>query len=329
MLFLVIGCGSIGKRHIRNLKSLNTGQIIAHDVSSERCNEVRHEYGIDTFNAIDDAIAQTPDTVFICTPTSLHIAPALLAAQNGCHIFIEKPLSHTLDGVDELIDIISQNGLVSFIGCNFRFHPGIAEIKGLLDNGSVGKVLCARLQGGQYLPDWHPWEDYRRGYSANLALGGGVILDSIHQIDNIVWFLGEADQVFCFCDKLSSLDIDTEDIAEILLRFKSGAIAEVHMDYVQRSRSRSCQIIGEEGTILWDLNEQQVRLYTVKTGKWQIFREKNGYDINEMYIEEMKHFLHCIEGKTKPLQDINHAKRVLQIALAAKESSVTGELVVI
>ena len=226
MLILVIGCGSIGKRHIRNLKALNVRDIIAHDLRMERCREVEQEYGVKAYDDLEEALAQKPDVALICTPTSLHIPPALSAARNGCHLFIEKPLSHSLDGVDELLEIVARKNLITLVGCNMRFHPSIALVKELLGKESIGKVLCARVQTGQYLPDWHPWEDYRQGYSANKSLGGGIILDGVHEIDYITWLLSEVSQVVCFSDKLSSLEIDTEDTAEILLRLKSGAIAD-------------------------------------------------------------------------------------------------------
>lgn len=327
MAMLVIGCGSIGKRHIGNLKALEAGEIIAYDVKPARCQKVEREYGVKTYSKLEEALAQRPDAVLVCTPTSLHTAPALSAARSGCHLFIEKPLSHSLDGVSELIKIVAQKGLVTLVGCNMRFHPGIALMKELLDKQSVGRVISTRIQAGQYLPDWHPWEDYRHGYSASKSLGGGVILDGVHEIDYIRWFLGEVSQVFCFSDRLSSLEINTEDTAEILLRFSSGAIAEVHLDYIQRFYGRSCQIIGEEGTILWDFNERQVKLYSAESGRWQVFPEKPDYDTNQMYIEEMKHFLLCLEGKAKPMQDIKSARRILEIALAAKESAKTGKLI--
>ena len=327
MLILVVGCGSIGKRHIRNLKALDVGEVIACDVTPERGQEVEREYGIKTFNNLEESLARKPDVAFICTPTSLHIPSALPAARSGCHLFIEKPLAHSLDSVDELIEIVAQKELVTLVGCNLRFHPGIAKIKELLENENIGKVLCARVQAGQYLPDWHPWEDYRLGYSANRTLGGGTILDGVHQIDYIRWFLGEVGQVFCFSGKLSSLEIDTEDMAEMLLKFKSGAIAEVHLDYIQRFYGHSCQVIGEEGTILWDINERQVKFYSARTKEWLIFPEEADHDINQMYIEEMKHFIQCLQGRAKPMQDIRTGKKVLEIALAAKESASTGKLI--
>ena len=327
MRILVIGCGSIGKRHIRNLKALNAGEIIAQDLKPERCREVEEEFGIKAYGTLEESLAQKPDAAFVCTPTSWHISPAISAARNGCHLFIEKPLSDSLDGVDELLEVVNQKALITLVGCNMRFHPSIVRMKELMENKSVGKVLCARVQAGQYLPDWHPWEDYRQGYSANRSLGGGVLLDGVHEIDYITWFLGDAIQVFCFLGKLSSLEIDTEDMTEILLWHKSGAIAEVHLDYIQRFYGRSCQIIGEEGTIFWDFNDKQVRLYSARTKEWQAFPEAPDYDINQMYVEEMKHFIQCLEGKARPIQDINSGKRIVEIAMAAKESSKAGRVV--
>lgn len=327
MKFLIVGCGSIGKRHISNLKALSVKEIIAQDIREDRLLEVEGKYRVKTYNDLGEALKERPDAVLVATPTSLHIPVALAAARSGSHLFIEKPLSHNLDGVDELIRIVRREKLVTLVGCNMRFHPGIRLMKELLDEKSIGEVMFTRAQAGQYLPDWHPWENHRQGYSANRSLGGGVILDGVHEIDYITWFLGEVSQVFCLSGKLSSLEIDTEDTAEILLQFRSGAIAEVHLDYIQRSYGRSCQIIGEEGTILWDFNEGQVKFYSADIRKWQVLLENPNYDINEMYIEEMKHFLQCVEGKAKSMQDINSGKRILQIALAAKESAKTGKKV--
>ncbi len=290
MKFLVIGGGSIGKRHIKNLETIEAGEIFACDTSPERCRNIEQEFGVKTFTELETALEQKPNAALICVPTSLHLTAALAAAEKGCHLFIEKPLSHDLDGVDKLVETVKQKKLVSLVGCNMRFHPGVALMKKLLDKKSIGKVICARVQAGQYLPDWHPLEDYRKGYSASKALGGGIILDGIHEIDYIAWLMGNACRVGCFAGKISSLEIDTEDTAEILLGFESGAIVEVHLDYIQRAYARTCQIIGEEGTISWDMSEKQVKLYTADSKIWQVFPQAADYDINQMYIDEMKHF---------------------------------------
>jgi predicted dehydrogenase len=207
------------------------------------------------------------------------------------------------------------------IGFNLRNHPCLQRVKMLLDQGEIGRVVGARLQFGQYLPDWHPWEDYRRGYSANRRLGGGVILDRVHELDYIRWLLGEVRDVTCVAGKLSSLEIDTEDYAEILLRCVSGAVVEVHLDYIQRVYSSSCQIIGEGGTILWDYLARSVRWFSAESGEWREWPEPRGFDINQTYLEEARTFFEVLEEKRKPPVDGDDGRRILQIALAAKQSA--------
>lgn len=326
MKILIVGCGSIGQRHFKNLSNLSNAEIMAYRSKKKKVPNLDVKYNFTTYSTLPEALAQEPDAVLITNPTSLHIKSALAAAKNGCHLFIEKPISDTLNGINELMDIVHEKNLTVLMGCNLRFHPGLQLIKKLLDENRIGKVVSARVQMGQYLPDWHPWEDYRNMYSASETLGGGIILDAVHELDYIRWFLGDITEVFSFSDKLSNLDIDTEDVAEILLRFKSGVIAEVHLDYVQRSASRSCQIIGEDGTILWG-PEEGVKLYSADEKKWESFKPSKNYDINQTYIDEMVHFINCIEGKEAPLINIMDGIEVLKIALAAKESSKTGKLI--
>jgi predicted dehydrogenase len=202
-----------------------------------------------------------------------------------------------------------------------RFHPGLREIKRLLAASAVGRVIAARVEGGQYLPDWHPWEDYRRGYSARRELGGGVILDAIHEIDYLRWLFGPVADAVCLAGKLSQLEIDTEDTAAMLLRFENGIFGEVHLDYVQRAYRRTCQVIGEEGTIHWDFSAGQVRWYSARTRQWQLYENPAGWEVNQMYIDEMEHFLACLAGEAKSELVVSEAAQVLRIALAAKQSA--------
>ncbi|MER3422659.1 MAG: hypothetical protein C4293_04930 [Nitrospiraceae bacterium] len=325
--FLVIGCGSIGKRHISNLLSLSIMDIIVFDVQASRREEAKKRFGVTAVETLEDAWVYEPEVAIIAVPNSLHIPIALEAAEHGCHLFIEKPLSHTMEGVDRLLSLVERKRLITLVGCNMRFHPAIKRVKELLDQDAVGKVVAARVEVGQYLPDWHPWEDYRQMYSARRDLGGGVILDAIHEIDYIGWLLGEVEAVACFAGKLSYLEIETEDTAGILLRFTNGAIGEVHLDYVQRVYSRTCHIIGDEGTIRWDYSSGEVRWYSAEAGKWQIFTNPPGWEPNQMYLDEMRHFLRCLTGQEEPVLDVFEAARVLEVALAAKTSSQTGQVV--
>lgn len=320
MKILVVGCGSIGQRHIQNLKEFSNVEVVACRIKGG-IEEIEKKLDVKTVCGLDNGIDQKPDAVLITTPTSTHIPIALKAAEKGCHLFIEKPISHDLEGVKKLIRIIDKKGLTCMVGYNLRFHPGLKLIKRLLEEKVIGNIVSVRVEAGQYLPEWHPLEDYRTGYSAKKSLGGGVILDLSHEIDYIRWFLGEVKEVFSFTSKLSHLEIETEDVAEILLRFKSGVIGEVHLDYIQRFPSRSCQIIGDEGTLLYDFNENKVKLFSAKDKKWQIFLENEKYDKNQTYTDEIKHFVDCVNRKKKPIVNETDGKKVLEIVSAAKESS--------
>ena len=316
---LIVGCGSIGKRHLSNLLLLGQRDILAFDPRADRRDEVSSKFGV---AATADLAAGLKEArvVFVCTPTQMHLEQAFMAAQAGCHVFIEKPVAHTLEGLSELERELRTRRLVSLVGCNFRFHPGLRHVKTLLAEGAIGPITSARAEFGQYLPDWHPWEDYRQSYSARSALGGGVIFDRIHELDYVRWLLGEVNEITALSGKLSRLEIDTEDVAEILLRFESGAFGSVHMDYVRRTYNCSLEIVGQDGTIRWDFPTHEVRWYRVADGCWHS-RQWPRYDVNEMYVEQLRHFLRAIAGVENSVLNVHEAARVLAIALAAKEAA--------
>ena len=322
--FFVMGCGSIGRRHIGNLLELGVKDVIAFDIREDRRAQVEEQFGIPTVPTVDQGWELGPQVALIATPTSLHLPLALEAAGHGCHLFIEKPLGDRMEGVDELISAALPQELTALVGCNMRFHHGPATIKGLLDQGAIGRIIAVLLDAGQYLPDWHPGEDYRGWYSASASLGGGVVLDGIHEIDYARWLFGEVSEVYCQGGKLSSLEIDTEDSINILMKQVAGFSVAIHMDYVQRTYSRTCKVIGEEGTILWDLSQSSVRLYSAKENGWQTFSEPQGYSINQMYLDEMEHFLRCVRGEEEPCLGLREAGKVLEIALAIKDSMHNG-----
>lgn len=317
--FLFAGCGSIGRRHIRNLKDLIDCEILAYRVRNEDLGVFEKQYAIRSYYDLDEALNQNPDAVFVTNPTSCHLAVALKAAQRGCHLFIEKPISHNLEQVDDFIRLCEHKKLIVLLGYKMRFHKSIRLIKGFIDRGALGKVITARSHYGGYLPDWHPWEDYRRLYSARKELGGGIILDATHELDYLYWLLGDAVEVKSFHGKLSDLEINTEDTAEILLRFKSGAYGSVHMSYAQQPEFRRCEVFGASGTAVWDQYRKTVDFYDAGEKRWQSFPEGDDYDTNgEMFREEIRHFLACLERKETPIHTLYDSKRVLELALAAK-----------
>ena len=264
-----------------------------------------------------------PDAVIIANPTSLHMSTAIMAAEHGCHLFIEKPLSHSLNGMQQLEKAIHSNGLICQVGYQLRFHPYLRQIREMLIEGKIGEVLSVRAEVGQYLPDWHPWEDYRTSYSSKHALGGGVVLDLSHEIDYINWLFGPVHRVCCMMGKCSSLEIETEDTAEILLQCEKAPIVEIHLDYVQRTPSRTCQIIGSKGTIRWDYFANQLSVYSAEAKDTETYPCKP-FERNQIFLAEMEHFLKCLDGQEPPVSTFAEGREVLEIALLARLAGQTG-----
>lgn len=320
MEFLVIGCGSIGQRHIRNLKLLGHN-VSGVDSASMRAEQTAKQYGIEIFLDLKRALKKRYDGALICSPTRCHVSLAVKVASKGIHLFIEKPLSDRIELIEELRRVVAKKRLVALVGCNTRFFPSFKLVKKLIDENAIGKVLSVRVECGFYLPYWHPYEDYRNGYSAKKKLGGGVILDDIHEIDSLYWFFGKVKEIFCFAGKVSELEIDTEDIAEIFMKFKSGVVAQIHLDYLQRTYRRNYEFIGEKGLILWDYISQDVELFSASTNQKKVFQENINTSREKMFIDEMKHFVNCINGKEKSINDLDSAREILKIALICQKSA--------
>ncbi|MBI5468992.1 MAG: Gfo/Idh/MocA family oxidoreductase [Deltaproteobacteria bacterium] len=318
---LVAGCGSIGRRHIRNLSSLGVKDFILCDPNADSLAKASEGLTNPVLcGSIESALAHSPCAAVICTPSSMHIEMSLELAKRSVHIFIEKPLSHTLDGCEALAKIVELKGIVGMMGMCYRFHPVFQHIKNLLDSEVLGKVYHVNYHGGHYLPDWHPYADYRAEYASRNSLGGGVVLTSIHGLDNIRWLFGEVAESKTFADKVSALEMDVEDLAIGVLRLKSGVYVNWQTDFLQRVNQHRMIIAGEKGTIRCDFIEGTIETYLTDFGKW--FNGRLVYDINSMYVEEMKHFLECINKGIGPSIDIKEGYRTLKLALSVKSSMI-------
>jgi len=320
---LIVGGGSIGKRHLRNLLALGEKDITVIETNPERAKEIEQEFAVPTVPNIMTAFATRGFQIaFVCSPSRFHVEQAIFCAEHGCDLFIEKPLSHILDHVAELLAVVRKKNLITMVGSNWKFYPLFQKLKELLDGGAIGNILSARCQFGQYLPDWHPWEEHRQGYSANKELGGGILLDS-HEFDYLTWFLGPVKTLACFADRVGDVTVDTEDVAEVMLKFASGAMGEIHLDYLQRFYQRNYEFFGASGTIKWDVNEKRVVLQT-KDKEAQVFPLAESYDLNTMYVEEVKHFLQCVKDRKETLTPVEVGAEVLRLICAAKESAEKG-----
>lgn len=321
---LVVGCGSIGTRHARNLSDLGI-DLSVFDLDAARQRRLASDVDASAPRSLEAALEDGPDLAVIATPSHHHVEPATEAARAGSHLFVEKPLSNDADGLDELLDVATENDLVTMVGSNFRFHPGIEAIHELLTEDSVGNVVSARIEAGSYLPDWHPDEDYRDLYSAKEGVGG-ALLDFIHELNYARWLFGDVEAVTAMLGRGSSLEIETEDTASLVARFEDDVLCEFHLDYVQRAYSRSCHVIGEAGTIRWDWDESAVRRYDPRRETWvEEATWGDEWESNRMYVDEMEHFVRCVERDSETRSPLAEGRDDLEVALAAKKSAETGQ----
>jgi len=321
--YLIVGLGSIGKRHLRNIKLIDPDGIVTvwhtHTKKSEmETLDTQPERVVYSF---EEAIDPKPDVAFITNPASAHIPIATRLTREGIDLFIEKPISSILSGVDNLLQTQKTHNTLIMIGYNLRFHQPLQILKQCVGEGKIGKLIGIRAEVGQYLPEWRPGTDYHSSVSARGELGGGAVLELSHELDYALWLAGEVTSVTSQTDRLSDLEIDVEDTAEIILRFASGALGSIHLDMVQRPSTRYCKVLGTEGTIIWDGTTDSVMLFSNETGHWLILHPEQKVDRNQMYISELEHFFACIRERKEPLITGSDGKRVLQVALAALQSS--------
>ena len=320
MKFLICGLGSIGRRHLRNLRALGQSDIILYRTHHATLPE-EELAGLPVFTSLDEALAQKPDAVIISNPTAAHMSVALPASAAGCALFIEKPVSHTLTGMHELRTNLSRSGKPVLVGYHFRFHPVLQQIKSLLASGELGEPLSLTAHWGEYLPDWHPWEDYRQSYAARADLGGGAVLTLSHPLDYLRWLAGEVDSVSAQMGKISPLELSVEDYAEINLGFRSGAAGHVHLNYFERPVAHWLEIITTDGFVRWVNASGSAEVYTVSTNSWQRVDPPAGFERNAMFLAEMAHFVRVCQGLEPSGCTLEDGIRALEIALAAHQSA--------
>jgi predicted dehydrogenase len=339
---LICGLGSIGQRHVRNLRKVEgdgvellayrrrgRADVLTADMRIKGGVSPEEEYGIRSFASLSVALAERPDAAVITNPTSEHVSTARAAAEAGCHLFIEKPISHSAEGLEDLLDCVERQGLSAFVAFPFRFHPGLRRVKELISNGEIGAVVAAHVENGEYLPAWHPYEDYRETHPARRELGGGCLNIQSHELDYAQWLFGMPSRVYAVGGHLSNLEVDVEDSVSLLLSCGTRGRqipVHVHLDYLQRPPQRVCEVIGDRGKVRYDYYLNQVALHQIDASDARVERFER-FDRNDMFVDEMRHFLGCVRGEERPVVDLREAIRSLRVAMAAHESLRTGEAV--
>ena len=324
MKAVIVGYGSIGKRHCKNLLKIKNIEVFV--VTKQRNIELPSKK-FKIFNSLDDCLKLNPDMGFITNESNLHIKTAIKLAKAGCDLFIEKPLSHNSVGLKQLSKIVSEKKLITLMGCNFRFLPCLKKVKDLISSNKIGRILSLQSEHGSYLPDWHPNENYRKSYAAQKKLGGGIVLTSIHEIDYLYWIFGDVTEVFSVTGKYSDLEMTADDLSTTILKFKKNFIGELHLDHFQSSMTRNCRIVGTKGIITCDLTKNSVNLFNKKTKKWIKILDMKKSDLNLSYINEIKHFVDCSKKRKKTINNLNEGIKVLTIALTVLKSSKNMKMV--
>ncbi|MFC1499364.1 Gfo/Idh/MocA family protein [Verrucomicrobiota bacterium] len=326
MYVLVVGLGSIGTRHLNNLYDLGIGRLSAFRSRNLPPPAELKAEKLEIFMDYDEALASGPDAVVIANPSAFHVPFAKKALEAGCHVYLEKPVSHTLDGTDEIMELACDKNLSVAVGCQLRFHQNLEAIKQWLDADRIGCLISAHIDVGEYLPGWHPWEDYRKSYAARADMGGGVILTLIHEIDYLYWLFGGIDRVYAEGGHLTPLEINVEDTALISMHAKDNMCVHLHMDYWRDPPVRKMNIIGEKGEITWDYYTG----HAVLKQKGKVLEESRideKWERNDLFVAVMKDFLQSVQEEKLSKIPLTEGVEVLRIALAAKESLLRHEVI--
>jgi predicted dehydrogenase len=320
----IVGCGSVGARHLSNLVALGVPRFTVFDPQMPQTPDTIGKAEIGTAASLAALLDNNPDFLIIANPSDLHVAAAVEGARRGCDLFIEKPLGTTTSQLSELQSAIHKAGVLSMAAANMRFHPGPALVKKLLDAGEIGVPLWARFHCGSRLPKWRPGTDYRRSYSAS-ATHGGAILDCIHEIDLATWLFGAGTLVSASHTPANTIGLECEGLAELITKHRNRMMVATHLNFVQQDYQRQIEVVGSDASLYWSIHRPEVRIsQPEKESPFFVNPEPRIYshpplvDLNQMYVEQMAHFLECIATRTETCNPVSLAIKTTAVAIEAR-----------
>lgn len=333
MKILQIGLGSMGKRRIRNClhNGIKKENIFGFDVNSSRCQEAVKKYKIKTYSNFKEAVQMVgPDIFIISTPPDAHSKYFLKAAEDKKHVFVEHTTVDT--GYWKLLKLLD-SAFVAVPSCSWRFYPAVKKLKEIVAKGKIGKILSFQYHMGQYLPDWHPWEDYREVYFSKKITGACREMFTF-ELGWLSYILNlKAIKIGGFTKKISDLDMPADDIYSAIVSFKNNIIGTMVIDLLSKKAFRTLRIIGSDGVLEWEWLDNKIKLFEAKNKKTQIIKltkgrsEKNYVTTEDMYEEEIKNFLDAISKKKKYPFTFKENHYYLKIMFALEKSSQSGKIV--
>jgi predicted dehydrogenase len=323
---LIVGTGSAGKRHAKNLHTLGC-EVSCMDPRQDRLDEISgEEINLKAvFASLEEAFASGGrfDAAVVASPPSFHVDQSIYALQRDVPVLLEKPVSPDLSSAIKLQAAIQDTGVPLLLGYTWRWWPPLLKVKALVEQQAVGQLRYVKFTMSAHLADWHPWERYQDFFMAKQNLGGGALLDESHWLDLLLWFFGMPEKLFAKVEKISSLEIETDDNVDMLVVYGNNMRVNLHLDLYARPHEKSIQFIGESGTLIWEPN-------LIKTGKemdsnWEI--EEFNYDRNNMFVGVAEEFLNILSGGAVKTCNIDDGIKVLRLVEAARNSSADEKVI--
>lgn len=326
MRILVVGLGSMGRRRLRNLTHIGGHELAGLELNDARRNEVVADTGITGFANFEDALAWQPEALVISTPPDHHAEYQLAAAEHGLPFFTEA--SVVLDDLDEVISAVERAGVVACPSCTMRFHAGYQKLAERIAAGAIGQPLAFTHHVGQWLPDWHPWEDYRTFYVAKRETGAAREIVPF-ELNWLTGLFGEVTDLNAMVTKRSTLEADIDDIYSAVVRFASAVEGTFMIEVISRPAIRQARIFGEQGTLIWDWSAREVREWTAAAGEWTVHPDPppvqgpgGEWVAENMYIAEMEGFLRAVrDGQDAWPLTLRADRRLLRTLVTMEDSS--------
>jgi len=335
---LIIGFGSIGQRHFRNIKKIFKGKInffllrkiyktpILTKNNNVKKNQIVSTKSISYIKNLNDIKIKKINlqAAFICSPTSFHIEQLNWLIKNDINTFVEKPLSNNFKGLSKLKKINKKSSAITMIGYQMRFNPLI----NFLSNEEnffkfIGKLNFVEIKNGEDVRDFHPWEDYSKSYTSKKKLGGGVTLSQIHEFDyfNLIFKKYKIVECKSLILKTSNLKIDVDDTSSHLLHLRrknENVICVINLNFYENPKTRTIKFVGDKGCLIANLNRNHITIFKKKK---KIIKKFN-FKKNDIFINELKYFFNCIKKKQKKHElDINHGINNLKFVLNLKKKN--------
>lgn len=317
---LILGTGSVGKRHAINLNGLGC-RISCCDPRRDRLDEIAGE-GIrleSGYTTLDEALADADqfDAIVVASPPSFHVDQAVAALERGKPVLLEKPVSPGLTETLKLQRAVKSSGVPLLLGYTWRWWPPLLKVRNLIDQQAVGRLRFVKFTMAAHLADWHPWERYQDFFMASQAQGGGALLDESHWLDLMLWFFGMPHKLFAKVERISNLEIETDDNVDMLVYYPDDLRVSLHLDLYARPHEKTIQFVGDEGSLIWEPN--RIKIGRGLEPEWEI--EEFTYDRNDMFMAVAEEFLKILGDDRKPSCTIDDGTRVLQLIEAARQSS--------